>query len=193
MDQLVQFAEIPASLNAPQISLLGEVNEAMVETLVTGLRKCERGDGDIVIEITTGGGDAELARRLVLEIEQARRRMPGRRLIFLGKTQVHSAGVTLMSAFPCRDRYVTTDTILLIHSRQLEATIEISGPMRTSLPEVEALKKQIELGLRLEEENFRRLIEDCDIDLPEISEKALHSWYLPAKEASERGLVAGVI
>jgi hypothetical protein len=75
----------------------------------------------------------------------------------------------------------------------LETTIEISGPMRASLDEVVALKEQIELGLRLEEENFRRLIEGSDVTLEELCAKALHSWYLPAKEALERGLVAGLL
>ncbi|MFL6724629.1 MAG: peptidase S14 [Sphingomicrobium sp.] len=189
----IQSKQLPASLDRPQIRLLGEVNEAMVESFLNGLAEAEKGGGDIVVEITTGGGDAELARRLVLEVERCRSRMPGRRLLFLGKTQVQSAGISLMSAFAREDRYLTRDTVLLIHSRQLETTIEISGPMRASLAEVVALKEQIELGLRLEEENFRRLIEGSDVTLEELCAKALHSWYLPAKEALDHGLVAGLL
>jgi ATP-dependent protease ClpP protease subunit len=188
-----QSKQAPPSLDKPQIRLLGEVNETMVETFLNGLAEAEKGGGDIVVEITTGGGDAELARRLVLEVERGRSRLPGRRLLFLGKTQVQSAGITLMSAFPRQDRFLTRDTVLLIHSRQLETSIDISGPMRASLAEVIALKEQIELGLSLEEENFRRLIEGSDVTLEELCGKARHSWYLPADEALKLRLVAGLV
>lgn len=184
---------LPDCLLHPKIRLLGEVNEGMVEALISGLAEHEADQGEIAIEITTGGGDAELGRRLVLEIELARRRLAGCRLLFLGKTQVQSAGLTLMSAFPRRDRYLTSDTMLLVHSRQLPVNIELSGPMRSSLPEVIALKEQLELGIRLEEENFRRLIEGSDIHLDEICSRALAGWYMTAEEALKRGLVGGIL
>jgi ATP-dependent protease ClpP protease subunit len=184
---------LPACLNNPQISLLGELLEEMVEAFLSQLAEAEKGDGDIAVQITTPGGDAELGRRLVLEVEAARRRLEPRRFLFLGKTQVYSAGVTLMSAFPCVDRYLTRDAVLLIHGRQMEETIEIDGPMRASLAKVEALRQQIEVGLKHEEENFRRLIRGCDITIEELCEKALHNWYLTADEAMKRGLVAGLV
>ena len=186
-------ADVPACLKKPQISLLGEVLEEMVEAFLTQLAEAEKGDGDIALQITTPGGDAELGRRMVLEVEEARKRLASRRFLFLGKTQVYSAGVTLMSAFPCKDRYLTRDTVLLIHGRQLEETIEITGPMRGSLAKVQALEEQIKVGLAHEEENFRRLIDDCDITMDELCEKALHNWYLPADQALKRGLVGGII
>lgn len=186
-------ADVPACLKSPQISLLGEVLEEVVEAFLTQLAEAEKGHGDIALQITTPGGDAELGRRMVLEVEEARKRLADRRFLFLGKTQVYSAGVTLMSAFPCKDRYLTRDTVLLIHGRQLEETVEISGPMRASLAQVQALEEQIKVGLHHEEENFRRLIEGCDISLDELCDKALHNWYLPADEALKRGLVAGLI
>jgi hypothetical protein len=65
--------------------------------------------------------------------------------------------------------------------------------MRASLAKVEALRQQIEVGLRHEEENFRRLIRDCDITMEELCEKALYNWYLTADEALKRGLVAGLV
>lgn len=186
-------AKVPACLSSPQISLLGEVLEGMVDAFFDQLANAEKGEGDIAMQITTPGGDAELGRRLVLEIQDARKRLEPRRLVFLGKTQVYSAGVTLMSAFPREDRYLTTDTVLLIHGRQLEDTVEITGPMRASLAKVQALQQQIEIGLKHEEENFRRLIEGSDVGLDEVCRKALQSWYLPAQEALDRGLVAGLI
>jgi ATP-dependent protease ClpP protease subunit len=182
----------PACLAHPQVSLLGEVDETMFDRFQSQLAEAANGDDDIAIEITTPGGDAEYARRMVLEVELARKRL-NQRLVFLGKTEVYSAGVTLMSAFPRGDRYLTRDAVLLIHSRQHEETLEISGPMRLSLPRLEAAKAQVELGIRLEEENFRRLIEGSDVRLDEVIEKALHNWYVPAKEALERGLVAALV
>lgn len=193
MDQPSRAGLIPAVLNAPQIGLIGEVDEAMVRDFLDGLSKAERSGGDIAVEITTVGGDGELARRLVLEVERARERLGSRRFLFLGKTQVYSAGITLMSAFACRDRYLTGDTMLMIHGRQLDETVEISGPMRASLPQVEALREQIKCSLVHEEENFRRLIEGSDISYDEVLRKGLHNWYLPAADAVKRGLVAGLV
>lgn len=193
MDQQERLRPHPAILDSPQISLLGEVNEAMVRDFLAGLKDAEQGDGDIALEVTTPGGDAELGRRLVLEVEKARDRLGGRRFLFLGKTEVYSAGVTLMSAFPVADRYLTRDTMLMIHGRQLDKTVELSGPMRASKPKIEALLRQIECGLIHEDENLRRLIHGSRISFEEVQPKALHNWYLPADEALRLGLVAAII
>jgi ATP-dependent protease ClpP protease subunit len=193
MDQLERIRSHPACLDAPQISLLGEVNEDMLRDFFAALANAEKSGGDIAIELTTPGGDAEFARRLVLEIQIAQGRLKDRRILFLGKTQVYSAGTTIMSAFPKEDRFLTRDAVVMVHCRQLDKTIEIAGPIRASLPQIDALKQQIETGLRLEEDNFRRLIKGSGIDLEELFEKALHNWYLTAEEALKRGLVAAII
>ncbi len=164
----------------------------MAESFFDQLAEVPSSDPVIAIEISTLGGDAELARRLVLEIGLARERL-SKRLVFLGKTAVYSAGVTLMSAFPREDRFLTRDAVLLIHGRQLEKTIEVSGPMRASLPQLRAACEQVKLGIRLEEDNFRRIIAGSDVTLEEICSKALHNWYLPAEEALKRKLVAELI
>jgi ATP-dependent protease ClpP protease subunit len=118
-------------------------------------------------------------------------RLPGR-FLFLGKAVVYSAGITIMSAFPCRDRWLTDDTMLMIHGRKLDKTVEISGPIRASIPMIEALRAQMEVAVALEETGFRRLIDCCGVVLDELREKALHNWYLTAEEAVARGLVAGL-
>jgi hypothetical protein len=181
----------PKVLDAPQISLLGDIDKFSVERFLDELRQAEQAGGDVALEITTLGGDPDMARRIVLEIEAARLRLPGR-FLFLGKTVVYSAGVTIMSAFPCRDRWLAADTMLMIHGRKLDKTVELSGPIRASIPMVKALLSQLETGIGHEEENFRRLIDGCDVDIGELREKALHNWYVPAEEALERGLVAGI-
>ena len=125
-------------------------------------------------------------------MDRARARLPGR-LLFLGKTAVYSAGATIMSGFPREDRWLSEDAILMIHCRKLDKTVEVSGPIRASLPQINALKAQIEIGIALEERNFRRLVEGSDVSLDEVFEKALHNWYLDAREALGRGLVAGIL
>ena len=182
----------PASLHCPQVRLLGEVTADTVDAFLSQIAKVPEEDAVVTVEISTLGGDAELARRVVLEIGLARDRLK-KRLVFLGKTCVYSAGVTIMSAFPRKDRYLTRDAVLLIHSRQLETTIEVSGPMRASLPQLQAACAQVELGIKLEEDNFRRLIEGSDVALDEICAKAIHNWYVPAEEALKRGLVAQLV
>ena len=81
----------------------------------------------------------------------------------------------------------------VIHGRQLDKTIELSGPMRASRPKIEALLQQIDCGLIHEEENLKRLIEGTGLALDQIRAKALHNWYLPADEALQLGLVTALI
>ena len=185
-------ASWPEALDRPALSLTGEIDDEATRDFLDRLREAEEGEGDLALELTTLGGDAEMARRIVLEIQLAGRRT-GRRFLFLGKTAVYSAGVTIMSAFPRDDRWLTEDTVLLIHCRQLEKTIELAGPMRASLPRLDSVKAQIETGLRIEEENFRRLIAGSDISLKEICARAVDNWYLDAAEALRRGLVGGLV
>jgi ATP-dependent protease ClpP protease subunit len=179
------------TLDHAHVSLVGEVSEATAHQFLDQLAKAPKDERTVIVEVTTPGGDAELARRLVLDIAIARKRF--RRLVFVGKTQVYSAGITIMSAFPKEDRFLSRDCSLLIHCRQLEKSVEISGAMRSSLPKVRALVEQIETSLELEEEDFRRLIEGSDIKLEELLGKAVSNWYLPAEEAHRRGLIAELL
>lgn len=135
-----------ALLHRPHIRLLGSVDEKMLQGLLDGLDGAKDDGSDLSLEISTLGGDAEIARRMVLELDLARTRLPSRRFLFIGKTTIYSAGVTVMSAFPREERFVTSDSSFLIHCRQLEKTVEISGPLRGSLPKVEALREQLENG-----------------------------------------------
>ena len=183
----------PACVRNPQISLMGGVSEDMAKDLRDQLRQLGEDREPVAVEMTTLGGDAEFARRMVLDIDHARERLRARRLVFVGKTTVYSAGVTVMSAFPREDRFLTADAILLIHCRQLDKTIEIDGPIRASLPQVEALCHQLRTGIELEKQNFERLIRGTSVTLERLLEKALYNWYLTADEALALGLVAGVI
>lgn len=177
----------------PHIRLHGKVDDDMLDKLLDGLAKAAGGKGPIALEVCTLGGDADVGRRMVLEIGLAREWLPGRRLVFIGKTIIYSAGITIMSAFPREDRFITADGVFLIHGRQLDKKVEISGPMRGSLPLVEALCQQLKLGCEMEIEGFKRLLEGSDIEVDEALEKGLHNWYLTAEQALERRLIAGIL
>lgn len=174
------------------IALTGEVSERMARDLTDQLRDAEDNGEPLVIEVTTIGGDAEMARRMVVDIDRARERLK-RRLVFLGTAVVYSAGTTIMSAFPRADRFLHQDAMVMIHCRQLAKTVELDGPIRPSKPKIEALLHQIDVGLELETRNFEQLIAGSDISLAELRVKALYNWYLTAQEARDRGLVGTVI
>ena len=187
-----RVGDLPSVLLNPQVRLIGDVDYELVRSIVRQLGDVSEEAEDVAIELTTPGGDADLGRRMVHEIDswRARRRS---RLLFLGVSQVHSAGVTFMSAFPPENRYLTRDTILLIHGRRLERRIELSGPLRGTLAHLRSLTHQVELGIAFEEEGFERLIRGSDIGFDEIVHHSRFNWYLRAEEALERGLVAGLI
>ena len=187
-----QGGDLPPALLDPQVRLIGVVDYELVRSLVHQLSHVPEGLEEVAIELTTPGGDADLARRMVHEIESWRGRQRSR-LLFLGVSQVHSAGVTFMAAFPPENRYLTRDTILLIHGRRLERRIELSGPLRGTLAHLRSLTHQVELGIALEEEGFEQLIRGSDIGFDEIVHHSRFNWYLRAEEALERGLVAGLL
>ncbi|QDM40873.1 peptidase S14 [Altererythrobacter sp. TH136] len=183
----------PKATAPADISLVGSIDEVMAEKLRDMLNQTEDGDEPLIIDMTTLGGDPEMARRMIAEVDAARKRLNGRRLVFVGKTVVYSAGCTFMAAFPPEDRYLTSDTTLLIHCRQLQQTIELDGPIRMLLPKLEAMIHQLDTGIELERDNFQRLIDHTDVKMDELLEKALYNWYVGAEEAAARKLVAGIV
>jgi ATP-dependent protease ClpP protease subunit len=185
--------DIPAGLMTPQVSLMGTVDEAMAEKLCDALANAEPADEPFTVEMMTLGGDPEMARRMLLDVDLARARLKSRRMLFLGKTVVYSAGATFMAGFPREDRFLTNDATLLIHCRQLDKTLEIEGPVRANIPMIEAMLHQLKTGVDLEVENFEKLIAGSDVTMDELLEKALYNWYLTAEEAVDRGLVAQIV
>jgi ATP-dependent protease ClpP protease subunit len=183
----------PAEIKDARISLVGSVDETMAKTLRDELAKVEDGNEPLTIDMTTLGGDPEMARRMVQEIDATRERLGGRRFLFFGKSVVYSAGVTFMAAFPPEDRFLDPEAALLIHCRQSCQTIQLDGPIRAHIPKLTSLLHQFEKGIALEVANFERLIEGTEVSMDELLEKALYNWYLTADEAVERGLVAGVV
>lgn len=189
-----QGAALPRALVLdPQVRLIGEINDNTLRNLLDQLAQLTGDEGTVAVEISTLGGAPEIARRMVLEIDLMRERMPNARFVFLGKTAVYSAGASLMAGFAWEDRFLTADAMLLIHCRQLEKTVQLQGPLSASLPLVEALCHQLKTSIALETETFELLIAGSDIAIDELREKALYNWYVPAKEALARGLIAGIV
>ena len=183
---------LPPALYEPQIRLIGEVNAEMVRSFLDQLDRAPKDVPELAIEVTTPGGDADLGRRLVHAVDTWRERFEPR-LLFLGTTSVHSAGTTFMGAFPRADRYLTRDTIIMIHGRQLDRRLDISGSLRSSLPALWEMTEQVKLGMALEEEGFRRLIKGSKVPFKEVLQRSRHRWYLRADEALKKGLVAGLV
>jgi ATP-dependent protease ClpP protease subunit len=177
----------------PQVRLSGSINDSSLESLQSQLANVAPGDDPVVVEVTTLGGDAETGRRLALEVDLAARRLAPRKLLFLGKTVVFSAGVTMMAGFPREHRFLTEDAVLLIHCRQLSKELQIDSPLRGAKLQVAQLLSEIENGLRVEQEGFAALIEGSSLTMDELQERAAHNWYVPAAEARERGLIAGIV
>lgn len=164
----------------------------MLKNFLCQLTRVLEGEDPLILELFTSGGEADTARRIALELRLVRE-VAGRRAFFLGKTAVYSAGVTIMAAFPREDRYLTRDAVLLVHERRLERQVQFSGPLSASFHLAREVLAQIEIGLKLEREDFAALVAGSTITQEELLRRARDSWYIPAEEALARGLVAGLI
>lgn len=187
--------DIPAAIRqlaqAPQVRLLGVVSDAMLNAFHDQLASVDSGEGPVAIEVTSPGGDADMGRRLALEVRLVRERL-GRHLLFVGKTAVYSAATTIMGGFPAADRYLSRDAVLLIHCRQMERTIELAGPLGASRIRLNQILGEIESGVALQQEGYAALVEGSEVSIDEVSAKAENGWYVGAEEALARGLVAGL-
>ncbi len=147
----------------------------------------------LVLELSTQGGNADIGRRIALEL-QLWQQHGGRELYFFGKSFVYSAGVTIMSAFPVNRRFITSETLLLIHERKLKKTIELNGALRGCLAQVNDVIAEIESGQMLEREGFAQLVNGTLLTLEQLEKKVLtKDWYLTAQESLDLQLVGGLV
>ena len=177
-------------LTCPQLRLIGSVDEAMYAEFRNQLNAAPT-EGQLVIAITTLGGDPEVARAMADDVRLIRD--AGRTICFLGKAAVYSAGATFMAGFPVSHRFMTKNTSILLHERQITKTINLSGPLRSCTAQLKAALHQIEHSIRIEEEGFRQIVEGSDVDFEEVRERAPDNWYLSCEEAKDLGLIAEVI
>jgi ATP-dependent protease ClpP protease subunit len=180
-------------LYSPNIRLLGPITTGTFWSFSDLAWKArETADAPIVLELTTEGGDADIARRIALEVQLCRR-WYGRQTYFVGKTMVYSAGITIMSAFPVDRRFLTEDAVLLVHERRIDTEVKLSGPMKSN---IQILKEQLatmEDAARLERDGFEQFIAGSKLSFEELFERAKTNCYITAQEALRLGLIAGIV
>ncbi|AKQ41987.1 hypothetical protein CP97_08045 [Aurantiacibacter atlanticus] len=177
-------------LAAPQLRLMGSVDEAMYAEFRNQLHAAPK-DGMLVVAITTLGGNPEVARAMADDIRLMRD--AGRTIAFLGKAVVYSAGATFMAGFPVAHRFMTENTSLLIHERQITKTINLSGPLKSCTAQLKAALNEIEHSIKIEDEGFRQMVESSKVSVEDVQKRAPDNWYLPCEKAKELGLIAEVI
>lgn len=176
----------------PAILLYGAVDDGLYQRFREQLAAAPA-SGLVCLELSTLGGDPEIARMIGEDIRFHTEVEPERRFVFLGKAAVYSAGVTLMSFFTRDNRYLTRGTRLMVHERKLDEALALKGPLSACLPSVKAKLHEIEHSMAIQNEGFENLVRGSQVALETVIERAPHNWYLEAEEAAKLGLVAGVI
>lgn len=182
----------PQDFACPAIRLSGTVDQAMYLHFKDALAAAPS-EGLVITEIATLGGDPEIARMMGEDIRFHSELSPGRRLVFLGKTAVYSAGATFMGFFAKENRYLTRGTRVMIHERLITKDIHLQGPLTTCIAPLKAALNEIESSITIQNEGFSNLILGSDITLEEVLRRAPENWYLEANEAASLGLVAAVL
>ncbi|MCX7319717.1 MAG: ATP-dependent Clp protease proteolytic subunit [Hyphomicrobiales bacterium] len=147
----------------------------------------------VVVEISTLGGDPEVARMMGEDIRFHSEIYPERHFVFLGKAAIYSAGVTFMSFFARDNRYVARGSRLMIHERKLSKTVTFDGPLTACLASVEATLNEIKCSIAIQNEGFENLVSGSRITMEELLKKAPSNWYLEAQEAQALGLIRAVL
>ncbi|RZL92889.1 MAG: peptidase S14 [Variovorax sp.] len=182
-----------ALLQRPHIRLSGPVNDQMLQKFLSQLDEAIGTDGPIVLELTTSGGEADVGRRIAEDIRIQTERA-GTEILFLGKTAVFSAGVTIMSAFPRERRYLSNDAHLLIHERRLQKDLHLNGALRSVEGVIRDVLAEVNSGQVLEREGFESLVAGSKLDIDALYKHVLkENWYLSAREAHKLQLVEGLV
>jgi ATP-dependent protease ClpP protease subunit len=176
----------------PDVRLYGTVDDTMFHSCIAQFNGLIERPDPIVVQLTTLGGAADTGRRIAREIE-LRSQALNRRIVLFGLTTVYSAGVTIMSGFKREDRFLSRQCSLLIHERQMDSNVHFNGPLSAVRLTVMGKIKEIEEGIKLQNEGFQALIDGSSVGFDEICDMARETTYLSAEQAFERGLVAGLI
>ncbi|WP_248311539.1 peptidase S14 [Bosea sp. ASV33] len=150
-------------------------------------------EGIIVIELSTLGGDPEVARMMGEDVRFHSEQEPGRRFVFLGKTAIYSAGATFMSFFARPNRYLTRGTRLMVHERKIQTNITLDGPLTMCIANLKAKLNEIEHSIQIQNEGFQNLISGSSVTMDQVLKLAPENWYIEANEAKNLGLIEGVI
>ncbi len=182
----------PSDFRAPAIMLSGTVDYDMYKLFRQQLDSAPE-SGLVVIELTTLGGDPEVARMMGEDVRFHSDLSPERRFVFLGKAAIYSAGTTFMSFFAKPNRYLTRGTRLMIHERKLQKDLRLEGPLTSCIATVTALLHEIESSIDIQNEGFASLIVGSSVTMEQVLEKAPGNWYIEAEEAQSLGLVEAIL
>ena len=182
----------PEDFHKPAVMLSGSVDYDMYEAFRRQLAAAPD-EGLVVCELSTLGGDPEVARMMGEDVRFCSDLDPQRRFVFLGKAAIYSAGTTFMSFFARDNRYLTRGTRLMIHERKLKKTLEIDGPLTTCVASVRATLNEIEASIAIQNEGFESLVRGSKVTMDEVLERAPYNWYIEAQEALGLELVRAVL
>lgn len=182
----------PHDFKAPGIVLTGVVDQLMYSNFRDQLNRCPD-QGLCVVELSTLGGDPEVARLMGEDVRFNSDLYPERRIVFLGKAAIYSAGTTFMSFFARRNRYLTRGTRLMIHERLMSSQLALNGPLTTCIASVQAKLNELEASIAIQNEGFAHLVMGSKLTLEDVVQRATSNWYVDANEAAELGLIEAVI
>ena len=182
----------PNDFQNTAVSLSGAVDYDMYKDFRRQLESAPT-KGLVAIELSTLGGDPEVARMMGEDVRFHSDLGPERHFVFLGKAAIYSAGTTFMSFFARDNRYLTRGARLMIHERKLKKTLEIDGPLTTCVASVKATMHEIEASIAIQNEGFENLVRGSSVTMEQVLERAPYNWYIEAQEAQELGLVRAVI
>ncbi|WP_374386723.1 ATP-dependent Clp protease proteolytic subunit [Brevundimonas sp.] len=180
------------AFDTPRILLAGAVDYAMYERFRDQLAEAPK-TGLIVVELSTLGGDPEVARMMGEDIRFQSDANPSRRLVFLGKAAIYSAGATFMSFFAVENRYLTRGARVMIHERKMDQHLHVVGPLTTCIASVNAMLNELEHSIAIQNEGFENLVRGSSVTMDEVLQRAPANWYIEAQDAKAMGLIAEVI
>ncbi|MEN5363368.1 ClpP family protease [Brevundimonas intermedia] len=180
------------AFDTPRILLAGAVDYAMYDRFRDQLAAAPK-TGLTVIELSTLGGDPEVARMMGEDVRFQSDINPSRRLVFLGKAAIYSAGATFMSFFATPNRYLTRGARVMIHERKMDQQLNVIGPLTTCIASVRAMLNELEHSIAIQNEGFENLVRGSSVTMEEVLKRAPANWYIEAQEAKALGLIAEVI
>ena len=188
----------PGDFRMPATRLCGKVDYEMYKVFRAQFdaavgRVAEDGTRLVVVELSTLGGDPEVARMMGEDIRFASEQMPRCRFVFLGKAAIYSAGTTFMSFFARRNRFLTRGTRLMIHERKMQKELTIAGPLTTCVAGVEAVLHELRCSIAIQNEGFANLVRGSSVTVEEVLRRASSNWYIDAEEARGLGLIEAVL
>jgi ATP-dependent protease ClpP protease subunit len=195
LDQIVPMSNEVLDASAfrtPAVLLSGTVDYAMYNSFRDQLSRAPA-NGVVVVELSTLGGDPEVARMMGEDVRYHSDLEPKRHFVFLGKAAIYSAGTTFMSFFARDNRYLTRGTRLMIHERKLSKTLKIDGPLTACIATVQATLHEIQASIAIQNEGFENLVRGSNVTMDQVLERAPFNWYIEAQEALSLGLIRAVL